>query len=286
MRISILGAGNMGGAIFNHLCRRKEFELALIDPKIDKIWKSLDKSSKVKPPLLFKDLLQYTQNLKQQKTILVLAIKPKQLSPLYEEIKVSKSLSFANFVIVSVVAGISLTTLRKIFKTKNIIRAMPNTPVTVGQGMTGLYFPKNISPKNKDNVLKIFELLGKTLIVNSEKKLHSITALSGSGPAYFFNFYEALLATGKELGLSKKEILLLVKQTAIGATAMFCETKEPINILRENVTSKGGTTEIALQTLNRYDFAQGVLQAVLHAKERSINLGSELDSEIQENAQK
>ena len=81
MRISILGAGNMGGAIFNHLCRRKEFELALIDPKIDKIWKSLDKSSKVKSPLLFRDLLQYSQTLNQQRTILVLAIKPKQLPP-------------------------------------------------------------------------------------------------------------------------------------------------------------------------------------------------------------
>ncbi len=286
MKISILGAGNMGGAIFNHLYQRREFELALIDPNIDKIWKSLGKSSKLETPLLFRDLLQYTQNLKQQKTILVLAIKPKQLSPLHEEIKVSKNLSFDNFVIVSVVAGISLSTLRKIFKTKNIIRAMPNTPVTVGQGMTGLYFPKNISSKNKDNVLKIFELLGKTLIVNSEKKLHSITALSGSGPAYFFNFYEALLSTGKELGLSKKEILLLVKQTAIGATAMFCEAKEPINILRENVTSKGGTTETALETLNKYEFTEGVLQAVLNAKERSINLGLELNYEIQENTQK
>ena len=276
----------MGGSIFNHLYQRRGFELALIDPKIDKIWKSLGKSSKLEPPLLFRDLLQYTQNLKQQKTILVLAIKPKQLSPLHEEIKGSKNLSFANFVIVSVVAGISFSTLRKIFKTKNIIRAMPNTPVTVGKGMTGLYFPKNISSKNKDNVLKIFELLGKTLIVNSEKKLHSITALSGSGPAYFFNFYEALLSTGKELGLSKKEILLLVKQTAIGATAMFCEAKEPINTLRENVTSKGGTTETALETLNKYRFTEGVLRAVLNAKERSIKLGLELNSEIQENAQK
>ena len=286
MRISILGAGNMGRAIFNHLYQRREFELALIDPKIDKIWKSLGKSSKVKPPLLFRELLHYTQNLNQQKTILVLAIKPNQLLPLHEEIKVSKNLLFANFVIVSVVAGISLSTLRKIFKTKNIIRAMPNTPVTIGQGMTGLYFPKTISPQNKDSVLKIFELLGKTLIVNSEKKLHSITALSGSGPAYFFKFYEALLSTSKELGLSKKEILLLVKQTAIGATALFCEAKEPINILRENVTSKGGTTEIALETLDKYEFAKGVLQAVLNAKERSINLGSELNSEIQENTQK
>ncbi len=286
MRISILGVGNMGGAIFNHLYQRREFELALIDPKIDKIWGSLEKSSKLEPPLLFRDLLQYTKNLKHQKTILILAIKPKQLPPLYEKIKVSKNLSFTNFVIISVVAGISLSTLRKIFKTKDIIRAMPNTPVTVGQGMTGLYFPKNISPKNKDKVLKIFDLLGKTLVVNSEKKLHSITALSGSGPAYFFNFYEALLSTGRELGLSKKEILLLVKQTAIGATDMFCEAKEPINILRENVTSKGGTTEIALETLNKYEFAKGVLQAVLNAKQRSINLGLELNSEIQQNTQK
>ena len=139
--------------------------------------------------------------------------------------------------------------------------------------MTGLYFPKNISPKNKDNVLKIFELLGKTLIVNSEKKLHSITALSGSGPAYFFNFYEALLSTGKELGLSKKEVLLLVKQTAIGATAMFYEAKEPINILRENVTSKGGTTEIALETLNKYEFAKGSSTSSLECKRAKYKLG-------------
>ena len=122
MRISILGAGNMGGAIFNHLSQRRAYKLALIDPNIDKIWKSLEKSSKVKSALLFRDLLEYAQNLKQQKTILVLAIKPKQLFPLYEEIKISKNLSFANFVIVSVVAGVSLSTLRRIFKTKNIVR--------------------------------------------------------------------------------------------------------------------------------------------------------------------
>ena len=93
----------------------------------------------------------------------MLAIKPKQLFPLYEEIKVSKNLSFANFVIVSVVAGISLSTLRKIFKTKNIIRAMPNTPVTVGQGMTGLYFPKNISSKNKDKCAQNFRIIRKDI---------------------------------------------------------------------------------------------------------------------------
>ena len=144
------------------------------------------------------------------------------------------------------------------------------------------------SNKFKERAIEqsIFELLGKILIVNSEKKLHSVTALSGSGPAYFFYFYEALLSAGKELGLSKKEVLLLVKQTAIGATALFCETKEPINILRQNVTSKGGTTEVALETLNQHEFAKGILKAVLNAKERSINLGSELNSEIQENTQK
>ena len=135
-------------------------------------------------------------------------------------------------------------------------------------------------------MLKIFELLGKTLIVNSEKKLHSITALSGSGPAYFFNFYEALLSTGKELGLSKKEVLLLAKQTATGATALFCDAKEPINILRKNVTSKGGTTEMGLKTLERYGFGKGILKAVLSAKARSEELGLELNSKIQENAQK
>ena len=130
----------MGGAIFNHLSQKTEFELALIDPQIDKIWKSIGKSSKTKSPLLFKNLLQYTQYQKQQKAILVLAIKPKQLFSLYEEIKVLKNLSFGNFLIVSVVAGISISTLRKIFKTKGIVRAMPNTPVTVGHGIHQCHF--------------------------------------------------------------------------------------------------------------------------------------------------
>ena len=94
------------------------------------------------------------------------------------------------------------------------------------------------------------------------------------------------MSTGKELGLSKKEVLLLVKQTAIGATTLFCEAKEPIDILRKNVTSKGGTTEIGLETLENYEFAKGVLKAVLNAKERSIALGLEMNSKIQENTQK
>ena len=80
--------------------------------------------------------------------------------------------------------------------------------------------------------------------------------------------------------------MLLVKQTAVGTTALFYEAKEPVNILRQNVTSKGGTTEIALKTLDKYDFSKGILKAVLNAKERSINLGSELNSEIQKNTKK
>ena len=109
-------------------------------------------------------------------------------------------------------------------------------------------------------------------------------ALSNGKSVIIASWHNTLLTVF--MGLSKKEILLLVKQTAIGATAMFCEAKEPINILRENVTSKGGTTETALETLNKYEFTEGVQQAVLNAKERSINLGSELNSEIQENTQK
>ena len=80
--------------------------------------------------------------------------------------------------------------------------------------------------------------------------------------------------------------MLLVKQTAIGATTLFCEAKEPLDILRKNVTSKGGTTEIGLATLEKYEFAEGVLKAVLNAKKRSIELGLEINSKIQENTQK
>ncbi len=286
MEVSILGVGKMGGAIYNNLSVNAKYKLALIDPNIDKIYKSFGKSTNSNPPLVYKNLSRYIDDLSQKKTILVLAIKPKQLFPLYKEIMALKTLSLTNSIIVSIVAGISVSTLRTIFKTDNIVRAMPNTPATVGQGMTGLYFPKKISGKNKKEVLTLFNLLGRTLVVNSEKKLHSVTALSGSGPAYFFNFCEALLSTSKELGLSKKEAFILVEQTFIGACALFTESKIPVNILRKNVTSPGGTTETALNTLEKCNFSTGVFKAILNARDRSMEIGTELNSEIKQNTQK
>ena len=280
MEISILGVGNMGGAICKKLLDQNNCQLSLVDPNIYNFLKSISKSNYIKTPKAYKNLAHYAKTLNKKKAILILAIKPNQLFNLNEEIKPEKDISFKNFIIVSVVAGVSISTIRKIFKTDNIVRAMPNTPVNIGQGMTGIYFPKKISKKDKQNVINIFELLGKTLIVNAEKKLHSVTALSGSGPAYFFNFLEALLSTGKELGLSEKETLILVKQTAIGAVSLFNEAVEPVSSLRENVTSKGGTTEIALKTLRKNNFEDLILKAVIAAKKKSVTMGLELNSKI------
>lgn len=174
----------------------------------------------------------------------VLAIKPQLfnvvLSPLNGK--------FGNTLIISVAAGMSIDTMTQLTGSDNIVRAMPNTPALIQAGATGLYANENVSEANKQVAENILKTAGLVIWVEDEDKIHAVTAVSGSAPAYFFYVMESMIATGVELGLSEEQAKQLTLQTAFGASKMALNSEDSPTTLREKVTSPNGTTHAAIES--------------------------------------
>jgi len=153
---------------------------------------------------------------------------------------------------------------------------MPNTPSLLQCGASGLFANKQVSDGQKQQAENIMQAVGIVIWVSSEDQLNAVTAVSGSGPAYFFLMMEAMQQAGERLGLSTEVAQKLVLQTALGAARMAIESDIPAAELRKNVTSKGGTTEQAILSFQSADFQQTVLNALTAANDRSISLAEEL----------
>lgn len=160
-----------------------------------------------------------------------------------------------------------------------LIRSMPNTPALVGAGAIGLYAAADITQADRDTAEAMLGCVGVTCWVEDEAALDALTAVSASGPAYFFKLMEALEKAGLQSGLPSEAARLLVLQTALGAARMAVESGHSPQQLREQVTSPGGTTEQAIQALNAGDFDTLVEQAVAAARRRAGELSAELDNQ-------
>jgi len=210
--------------------------------------------------------------------ILVLAVKPQHMQPVAEA--AGLAINGKKPVVVSIAAGIRVDALdRWLGGDFPIVRCMPNTPALVKTGATGLYASGQVNISQKDQVESLLRAVGVTVWVEDESELDAVTALSGSGPAYFFMMMEALEAAGIEAGLSQKTAQLLTQETALGAAKMALESTETASVLRERVTSPGGTTERALGVMKEQGLSDILQTAVLAAKERSIELSDELGGE-------
>jgi pyrroline-5-carboxylate reductase len=212
--------------------------------------------------------------------VVVLAVKPQQLKAV--AVDLCHKLASGQIVL-SIAAGIRLTDLARWIDNEaaNIamVRAMPNTPALVGAGVTGLYsFPPAtfLSPVQRDNVERIMSAVGTFVWVNAEEELDAVTAISGSGPAYVFYFIEALQQAGKELGLTEDAARKLALETFLGASKLASESSEDAATLRERVTSKNGTTERALLSMEANRVKQHIVEAARAAAARSKELGDEL----------
>jgi len=207
--------------------------------------------------------------------VLVLAVKPQHMQSVAEE--VSSAIKQKAPVVVSIAAGIRVDALERWLGAKlPIVRCMPNTPALVKTGATGLYANAQVSESQKDQVESLLRAVGVTVWVEEEDELDAVTALSGSGPAYFFMMMEALEEAGIEAGLSQKTAQLLTQETALGAAKMALESSESAGVLRQRVTSPGGTTERAIGVMGDRGLNDIFRAAVLAAKERSIELSDEL----------
>jgi pyrroline-5-carboxylate reductase len=176
-------------------------------------------------------------------------------------------------VAVSIMAGVPIAKLTKLLNTQSVVRAMPNTPAQIGEGMTGWTASEAVSPEARAEVRRIFAAMGKEAYLPDEKYLDMVTGLSGSGPGYVFLFLEALTDAGVHVGLPRDIAYNMALQTVLGS-ARYAETtgKHPAE-LRNQVTSAGGTTAEALRTFEAGSFRSVVLEAVVAAFEKSKALG-------------
>ena len=205
--------------------------------------------------------------------VLVLAIKPQLMADIMSPL--ADSISTKQPLLLSIAAGITLTNLsRWCGGYKTIVRSMPNTPALVQSGATGLYADPSVNADQRDLAETVMRAVGLTLWVENESQIDAVTAISGSGPAYFFYIMEAIEQAGVNLGLSTENARLLTLQTAFGASKMALESPDNPEILRQKVTSPGGTTERALSILEQGDLKKLFNQALSGAYERSQELAN------------
>ena len=178
----------------------------------------------------------------------------------------------------SVAAGIRSDSMVSWLGSQRIVRAMPNTPALVGQGMTALFARLAVSAADRLAVERVIQPTGELLWLEQEAQLDAVTALSGSGPAYVFYFLEAMVQAGSAMGLSREQAHQLAVQTFVGASALAKASSESPEILRERVTSKGGTTYAALMALEQAGVKQHFVQAMQAAYKRASELGDEYGS--------
>ena len=205
--------------------------------------------------------------------VVVLAVKPQQMQ------SVAKALApfIKGALVLSIAAGIRLPDLaRWLGGAAQLARCMPNTPALIGLGISGVYAAPAVSPQQREQVKTILEAVGRVVWVDEEELLDPVTAISGSGPAYVFYFIEAMQRAAESLGLPAATAHDLIIDTLRGATELAARSEDPVHVLRERVTSKGGTTEAALKRMNEEDVAAAIARAIKAASMRATTLGDEL----------
>lgn len=214
------------------------------------------------------------RELAERSDVIVLCVKPNLVESVAKDIVGASS----GKLVISVAAGITTATLTAILgEGTAVIRCMPNTPALVGCGMTGLYATDSVTAAQRDIAAAVLAAVGKTRWFTQERDLDKVTAISGSGPAYFFLVMESLVAAAVELGLPADVAGELVRQTALGAAEMANLSPEDVDVLRRNVTSPGGTTEAAVTVLLESGLPGDFKRAAEAAFKRSLELSGATD---------
>jgi pyrroline-5-carboxylate reductase len=213
----------------------------------------------------------------QDANVVVLAVKPQHMRAVAQHL--APHLAVSRPLLISVAAGIPHAALSRWFGPQvAVVRSIPNRPALNGFGATGLYAPAGLSAAHRSLAESIMAAVGVTLWVEHESQMDTVTALSGSGPAYFFLFMEALETAAQERGLPSEVAHRLTVETAFGAAQMARHSSDSLAALRRQVTSTGGTTAAALQVLDAAGFGAIVARAVAAAERRSAELAAEFGS--------
>jgi pyrroline-5-carboxylate reductase len=207
--------------------------------------------------------------------VIIMAVKPQVMAEATDSIAGAVVANAA--LVISIAAGVTVASMAsRLGEQAAIVRCMPNTPALLGCGASGLFGNPNVNVRQRDQAQAILGAVGVTCWVESEQALDAITALSGSGPAYFFLFTEAMIDAGCELGLDRETATTLATQTALGAARMALENDVDLVELRRQVTSPGGTTERAVQRFEDDGLRRLVADAMNAAAERAAEMAREM----------
>lgn len=269
----IIGAGNMGASIASGLLAKQwpSNKITFCDhnqSRHDILRQSFPECAIVSDP---------AEAAMPVKSVL-LAVKPYDMEAVCQ--KLSAVPLSTDTLFISIAAGVPVRAFQKwLGGQATIVRSMPNTPAAIGSGMTGLYSWSGIDEKDKALADQILGSIGKTLWVDQETMLDSVTALSGSGPAYLFYLMECLQESGQALGLNAEESYTLTLNTMLGAAQLAQQQKLDFRTLRENVTSKGGTTEQAINCFIQNNMKEIVDRAVKSARDKATEISQSFNKE-------
>jgi pyrroline-5-carboxylate reductase len=268
-RLAFIGGGNMASAILGGLIREgmAPSQVTVIEPfaetaaKLKAAWGvevHASASAEASSSLSKADLV-------------VWAVKPQ----VFKEAALPVAEFTKEALHLSVAAGIRSDSIARWLQTDRVVRSMPNTPALVGQGITGLFARLGVSAQDQSLIEQVLKSTGEFLWVQQEADLDTVTALSGSGPAYVFYFLEAMTEAGVKMGLPEAQAYHLAKATFAGATHLARQSTESPEVLRQRVTSKGGTTYAALTSMADDHVKEAFVKAMLAAQKRAGELGDE-----------
>jgi pyrroline-5-carboxylate reductase len=263
-QLAFIGGGNMAGAIFGGLLREgwPPAAITVVEPWAEQ----RDRIAPAHPGLR---LLAAADTSLANADIVIWAVKP--------QIFAAAAVPCAGFVggalQLSVMAGIRSDAIVRATGSQRVVRAMPNTPALIGQGIAALFARPAVGDDERAAVAQVLAPTGSLLWVAREEDLDAVTALSGSGPAYVFFFLEAMIEAGTQMGLSAEQSRRLAQETFAGAARLAMQSDESPALLRERVTSKGGTTHAAITSLEASQVKAAFIKALHAARTRAEQLG-------------
>ncbi|MBL0421139.1 pyrroline-5-carboxylate reductase [Ramlibacter sp. AW1] len=268
-RLAFIGGGNMASALIGGLLARglEPASIQVVEPfegARDRLRQQFGIAAALAPEAALADA-----------GLVVWAVKPQTFA---EAAAQARPFVDPGALHLSVAAGIRSNSIGTWLGTTRVVRAMPNTPALVGQGMTGLFARDAVTAADRAQVEQVIAPSGEWIWVDAEEQLDAVTALSGSGPAYVFLFLEAMIQAGAEMGLAREQAARLAVGTFAGATELARRSQEPPTVLRERVTSKGGTTYAAITSMQQDQVPAHFVKALHAARTRARELGDEFGS--------
>ncbi|MEQ6378181.1 pyrroline-5-carboxylate reductase ProI [Bacillaceae bacterium S4-13-56] len=272
-KVAFIGAGSMAEAMISGILA-KEFlnpaQLFITNRDNKERLERLEKSYQV-------HCSSEKEEVVRDANVIILSMKPKDVVDAIQDIKPYIT---ADQLIISVLAGVSTDYLsNELGENVAVVRAMPNTSAMIGFSATAISPGKFANENHVEQAVSLFQTIGTTVVVE-ESDLHTITGLSGSGPAYIYYFVEAMERAAQEAGLKQEVAKDLIIQTLVGAAEMLKISEDHPSVLRQKITSPGGTTQAGLETLEQYKYQEGIISCIKRATQRSIELGSPYQSSV------